>query len=426
MLDIKKLKREQSEIKQALAKKQFDLDTEQLDALLDRKQRVQLEVESLQQSRNERSKAIGVAMAQDDTDTAASLKVKAEADKKKLEALKSEAEEHQTALDRFLLEIPNVPDESVPEGETEDDNQVVRVANQVPTYDFTPKDHVQLGEALGLMDFAAASRMSGSRFSVLKGPLARLHNALAQLMLYVHTRVHDYEEVYVPLIATEDALIGTGQLPKFADDQFRLDEERGRYLIATAEITVTNLVREQILEAEALPIKWVAHTPCFRKEAGSYGKDVKGLIRQHQFEKVELVQIVKPEASWEALDSLVWDTESILKWLELPYRVVTLCGGDLGFASAKTYDLEVWMPGEQRYREISSCSNFLDFQARRMQARWRPSKTDKPEPVHTLNGSGLAVGRTLAAVMENNQDEKGRIRVPKALSSWMGGIKVIE
>ena len=426
MLDIKKLKREQSEIKQALAKKQFDLDTEQLDALLDRKQRVQLEVESLQQSRNERSKAIGVAMAQDDTDTAASLKVKAEADKKKLEALKSEAEEHQTALDRFLLEIPNVPDESVPEGETEDDNQVVRVANQVPTYDFTPKDHVQLGEALGLMDFAAASRMSGSRFSVLKGPLARLHNALAQLMLYVHTRVHDYEEVYVPLIATEDALIGTGQLPKFADDQFRLDEERGRYLIATAEITVTNLVREQILEAEALPIKWVAHTPCFRKEAGSYGKDVKGLIRQHQFEKVELVQIVKPETSWEALDSLVWDTESILKWLELPYRVVTLCGGDLGFASAKTYDLEVWMPGEQRYREISSCSNFLDFQARRMQARWRPSKTDKPEPVHTLNGSGLAVGRTLAAVMENNQDEKGRIRVPKALSSWMGGIKVIE
>ena len=426
MLDIKKLKREQSEIKQALAKKQFDLDTEQLDALLDRKQRVQLEVESLQQSKNERSKAIGVAMAQDDTDTAASLKVKAEADKKKLEALKSEAEEYQTALDRFLLEIPNVPDESVPEGETEDDNQVVRVANQVPTYDFTPKDHVQLGEALGLMDFAAASRMSGSRFSVLKGPLARLHNALAQLMLYVHTRVHDYEEVYVPLIATEDALIGTGQLPKFADDQFRLDEERGRYLIATAEITVTNLVREQILEAEALPIKWVAHTPCFRKEAGSYGKDVKGLIRQHQFEKVELVQIVKPETSWEALDSLVWDTESILKWLELPYRVVTLCGGDLGFASAKTYDLEVWMPGEQRYREISSCSNFLDFQARRMQARWRPSKTDKPEPVHTLNGSGLAVGRTLAAVMENNQDEKGRIRVPKALSSWMGGIKVIE
>lgn len=426
MLDTRKLQREATEIKQALAKKKFALDTDRLAAMLSEKQELQLATEAVQQSRNKASQAIGKAMADGKNDEARVLKSRAEQDKTKLTSLKTAAEDSQRKLKEFLLTIPNVPHESVPEGDSEDSNQIVRTAGTLPNFDFAPKDHVELGEQLGLLDFEAASRVAGSRFSVLRGPLARLHRALAQFMLYVHTKVHNYEEFYVPFIATEEALYGTGQLPKFRDDQFKLSEERNRYLIATAEIPLTNIVRDQILEADELPKKLVSHTPCFRKEAGSYGKDVKGLIRQHQFEKVELVQIVKPSESWQALDGLLWDAESILVWLGLPYRVVTLCGGDLGFAAAKTYDLEVWMPGQQRYREISSCSNFLDFQARRMQTRWRNSATGKLELVHTLNGSALAIGRTLAALLENNQDAEGRIRIPKALSLWMDGIDVIE
>lgn len=426
MLDTRKLKQDAAQIKQDLAKKKFNLDLVQLEAMLADKQRLQLETEAAQQSKNQTSKAIGEAIAASKNDEVQSLKSAAENNKAKLASLKVAADNSQRKLQDFLLTIPNVPHESVPEGNSEADNPVVREVGTLPEFDFTPKDHSTLGEQLGLLDFEAAARVAGSRFSVLKGPLARLHSALAQFMIYVHTKIHDYEEVYVPFIATEEALYGTGQLPKFADDQFKLDEERGRYLIATGEITVTNLVREQILEAEELPKKWVANTPCFRKEAGSYGKDVKGLIRQHQFEKVELVQIVKPSESWAAFAGLLWDAESILIWLGLPYRVVTLCGGDLGFAATKTFDLEVWMPGEQRYREISSCSHFLDFHARRMQTRWRHPNTGKLEAVHTLNGSGLAVGRTLAALLENNQDANGRIKIPKALGPWMGGVDVIE
>jgi seryl-tRNA synthetase len=314
----------------------------------------------------------------------------------------------------------------VPDGKDENDNQEVRKWGKPKQFDFEPKDHVDIGENLGQIDFETASKITGSRFALMNGPMARLHRALIQFMLDLHTTEHGYTETYVPYIVNTDSLRGTGQLPKFEEDLFRLESEQAFYLIPTAEVPVTNIVRDVIVDADYMPRKYVCHTPCFRSEAGSYGKDTRGMIRQHQFEKVELVQVVLPEESWQAHEELTAHAEEVLKRLELPYRVMNLCAGDMGFSAAKTYDLEVWLPGQQKYREISSCSNFLDFQARRMKARWRNPETNKPELVHTLNGSGLAVGRTLVAIIENYQDASGRVHVPSALQPYMAGITVIE
>ena len=321
--------------------------------------------------------------------------------------------------------MPNIPHTSVPPGDKEEDNEEIRRWGELSAMDFAPKDHTTLGEALGLVDFEAATRIAGSRFVVMQGALARLHRALIQFMLDVHTHEHEYVEVNVPYLVNPDSLFGTGQLPKFAEDQFHI-EKQDLYLIPTAEVPVTNIARDMILGNAEMPLKYVCHSPCFRSEAGSYGQDTRGMIRQHQFEKVELVQVVRPGDSYRILEELTDHAETILQRLQLPYRVVTLCGGDLGFSAAKTYDLEVWLPSQRRYREISSCSNFEDFQARRMRARWRNPATGKPELVHTLNGSGLAIGRTLIAIMENFQDEDGRIHIPEVLHPYMGGISVIE
>ncbi|HEY3486619.1 MAG TPA: serine--tRNA ligase, partial [Gammaproteobacteria bacterium] len=329
----------------------------------------------------------------------------------------------QAQLDEIQWGLPNIVHESVPDGPDESANVEVRRWGAPAKLDFQPKDHVDLGEQRGWLDFNGAAQITGARFVIMRDPLARLHRALIQLMLDVHTGEHGYEEVNVPYMVNTDSLRGTGQLPKFEQDLFALKGESPYYLIPTAEVPVTNMVRDRIVEADELPLKLVAHTPCFRAEAGSYGKDTRGMIRQHQFEKVELVQIVKPEKSWEAHEALTHDAEMILQKLELPYRVMVLCAGDTGFAAAKTYDLEVWLPGQQKYREISSCSNFGDFQARRMLARWRNPETGKPELVHTLNGSGLAVGRTLIAVLENYQQADGSVRVPTALKPYMGGLE---
>jgi seryl-tRNA synthetase len=331
----------------------------------------------------------------------------------------------QGELNAIGMGIPNIPHASVPDGNSEEDNSEIRRWGEPPAFDFEPKDHVDLGEGLGQLDFETAARLAGSRFCVMQGPLARLHRALIQFMLDTHTQQHGYREVYVPYLVNTKSLEGTGQLPKFEQDLFRVTDETGYYLIPTAEVPVTNLVRDSIIEADDLPMCFTAHTPCFRSEAGSYGKDTRGMIRQHQFEKVEMVQLVCPEDSYAALETLTGHAEAILQQLELPYRVVMLCTGDMGFAAAKTYDLEVWLPGQQKYREISSCSNFEAFQARRMQARWRNPETGKPELLHTLNGSGLAVGRTLVAVMENYQQADGSIRVPAVLQHHMGDTKVI-
>jgi seryl-tRNA synthetase len=342
-----------------------------------------------------------------------------------LKAAEEELAGLQSTLNGILMGIPNIPHDSVPEGKGEEDNPVVRRWGEPTGFDFEVRDHVDLGEQLGLLDFQAAAKIAGSRFCIMQGPLARLQRALTQFMLDTHTRDHGYTEIYVPYLVNADSLRGTGQLPKFEEDLFATGGESEYYLIPTAEVPVTNLARGDIIEAAAMPRRYVAHTPCFRSEAGSYGKDTRGMIRQHQFEKVELVQIVRPEDSHAALEQLTGHAETILQQLELPYRVVVLCTGDIGFSAAKTYDLEVWLPGQQRYREISSCSNFGDFQARRMQARWRNPETGKPELVHTINGSGLAVGRTLVAVMENYQQADGSIRVPAMLQDYMGGIDVI-
>jgi len=331
----------------------------------------------------------------------------------------------QELLKQHYLSIPNLTHSSVPEGKNEKDNVEIRCCGNPRNFDFLPKDHVALGETLNMMDFEAAAKISGSRFVVLRHQLAKLQRALVQFMLDIHTQEHGYQEVYVPYIVNEQSFYGTGQLPKFRQDLFFLEASSGMGLIPTAEVPITNLVRDVILDASQLPLRFVAHTPCFRSEAGSYGKDTQGMIRNHQFEKVELVQVVAPDNSYDALESLTKHAETILQRLELPYRVIALCTGDIGFCAAKTYDLEVWIPSQGCYREISSCSNFEAFQARRMQARWRNPETQKPEPVHTLNGSGLAVGRTLVALLENYQDAKGRIEVPKALRSYMGGLEVI-
>jgi len=424
MLDPKLLRNDLDGTAQQLARRGFVLDTKNLQALEARRRSIQTQTQELQAQRNSRSKGIGKAKAAGE-DIAPLLK-EVEGLGEQLTAKEHELASLQEELHTILMGIPNIPHTSVPEGKGEEDNPELRKWGTPPDFDFAPRDHVDLGEQLGQLDFETAAKLTGSRFSVMQGPLARLHRALIQFMLDTHTREHGYSEVYVPYLVNADSLRGTGQLPKFEEDLFKMEGEAGYYLIPTAEVPVTNLARDTIFEAASLPVRYTAHTPCFRSEAGSYGKDTRGMIRQHQFEKVEMVQLARPADSYDVLEQLTAHAEAILQQLELPYRVVTLCSGDIGFSAAKTYDLEVWLPGQQAYREISSCSNFEAFQARRMQARWRNPETGKPELLHTINGSGLAVGRTLVAVMENYQQADGSIRIPDVLKPYMGGIDVIE
>ena len=424
MLDPRTIRQELTATAEQLRIKGFELDVSAIESLESRRKTLQVQTEELQAERNTRSKAIGKAKAAGEDiqpllDAVASLG-------DQLDEKKTALDDVQAELNDILMAVPNIPDASVPPGASEDDNVEVRRWGDPTELSFEAKDHVDLASPSGLMNFEAAAKITGARFVALRGDMARLHRALVQFMLDVHTQEHGYQEVYVPYIVNRDSLTGTGQLPKFEEDLFRLDDDRGFYLAPTAEVPVTNLVRDEIVPAEEMPWRFVCHTPCFRSEAGSHGKDTRGMIRQHQFDKVELVQMVKPEDSWQALEDLTGHAENILQKLGLPYRVVTLCGGDLGFASAKTYDLEVWLPGQGKYREISSCSNFLDFQARRMQARWRNPETGKPELLHTLNGSGLAVGRTMVALLENYQQSDGAVLVPQALQSYMGGLTRLE
>ncbi len=422
MLDPHLLRQSLDQVACRLARRGFVLDKETYLALEERRKALQVRTQRLQNERNTRSKAIGQARARgEDIEP---LKAEVARLGEELKACQEELGEVQTRLQAFLLSLPNLLDDDVPDGQSEADNVEVARWGEPPHFDFQPRDHVDLGARLGL-DFEAAAKITGARFVVIREPLVRLHRALIQFMLDLHTGEHGYGEVYVPYLVNAQSLIGTGQLPKFEEDLFRVDHDPPWYLIPTAEVPVTNLVRDEILPAEALPLKLVAHTPCFRAEAGAYGRDVRGMIRQHQFEKVELVQIVPPQRSAEAHEILTGHAEAVLRRLGLPYRKVVLCAGDTGFSAAKTYDLEVWLPGQNTYREISSCSNFRDFQARRMKARWRNPETGRPEPVHTLNGSGLAVGRTLIAVMENYQQADGSIRVPEALRPYLGGLEVI-
>jgi seryl-tRNA synthetase len=418
MIDPQLLRRDLEGTAARLAGRGFRLDTAAYSALETERKAVQTRTQELQSERNARSKAIGKAKAAGEDIGPLLAEVGRLGDD--LKASEQRLREIQEALDDIAMGIPNLPHESVPVGRDEDDNREERRRGELPVMDFEPKDHVDLGAALGGMDFESAALLAGSRFVTLSGPVARLHRALAQFMLDLHTVEHGYQETIVPLLVNADTLTGTGQLPKFGEDLFQVAEQ-GYYLIPTAEVPLTNLVRGRILDAEALPLKLVGHTPCFRSEAGSHGKDVRGMLRQHQFEKVELVHVVRPDDSYRALEELTEHAETVLQRLELPYRVVTLCTGDMGFGAAKTYDIEVWLPGQQRYREISSCSNCEDFQARRMLARFRNPDSGKPELVHTLNGSGLAVGRTLIALLENHQQEDGSIRLPPALRPYLGG-----
>lgn len=418
MLDPKRLRTELEEVAAQLARRGFALDVEKIRALEERRKNLQVATQTLQNERNTRSKSIGHAKARGEDIQPLLAEVASLGDS--LKAAEQELVGLQAEVDAIALGIPNLLDASVPDGADENSNVEIRRWGEPTAFDFTPKDHVDLGIPNGWMDFDAGAKLTGSRFVVLRGAMARLHRALIQFMLDTHTSEHGYNEVYTPYMVNADSLRGTGQLPKFEADLFKLNNEQGYYLIPTAEVPVTNLARDTILDAVELPVKYACHTPCFRSEAGSYGKDTRGLIRQHQFEKVEMVQLVRPEDSWAALESLTGNAEAILQKLGLPYRVIVLCAGDTGFSSAKTYDIEVWLPGQQKYREISSCSNFQDFQARRMMARYRNPETGKPELLHTLNGSGLAVGRTLVAVLENYQEADGRIRIPDVLRGYMG------
>ncbi|NOX43691.1 MAG: serine--tRNA ligase [Gammaproteobacteria bacterium] len=424
MLDPKLFRNDLEQTAQHLARRGFKLDTKAIVDLEAQRKDIQVQTQSLQNERNTKSKFIGQAKAQGQDIEPLKAEVGQLAEKLKAAEERLSTLQHQ--IDQIVMGVPNILHESVPDGKDENDNVEIRKWGEPTQFDFEPKDHVDLGEKLDQMDFEAAAKIVGSRFVVLCGPLARLHRALIQFMLDLHTQQHGYTETYVPYIVNADSLRGTGQLPKFEEDLFKLNDERGFYLIPTAEVPISNIVRDVIISEDYMPRKFVAHTPCFRSEAGSYGKDTRGLIRQHQFEKVELVQVVKAEDSHNALEELTGHAESVLQKLKLPYRVVALCAGDVGFSSTKTYDIEVWLPGQQKYREISSCSNFEDFQARRMLARWRNPATNKPELVHTVNGSGLAVGRTLVAVMENCQSKDGTIKVPEALINYMGGIEVIK
>ncbi|HFC54147.1 MAG TPA: serine--tRNA ligase [Gammaproteobacteria bacterium] len=423
MLDPKLLRNQPEQVAAQLGRRGFGLDVEQLIRLEGERKQLQVETQRLQSERNSSARAIGQAKAKGED--IQPLLEKVSSLKARLEEVEAHLERLQEEIAAISMGIPNIPHESVPDGAGEEDNVEIRRWGEPPRFDFEPRDHVELGSALGQMDFETAARIAGARFSLLSGPLAQMQRALIQFMLDLHGREHGYTEVYVPYLVNAESLRGTGQLPKFGEDLFRLAGEHAYYLIPTAEVPVTNIFRDRIVDPGTLPRRYVAHTPCFRSEAGSYGKDTRGMIRQHQFEKVELVQVVRPEESWQALEQLTGHAEAVLQRLELPYRVVALCAGDLGFSAAKTYDLEVWLPGQQKYREISSCSNFTDFQARRMKARWRNPETGKPELLHTLNGSGLAVGRTLVAIMENYQQSDGSIRVPPALVEYMDGAELI-
>ena len=423
MLDPHLLRKDLASVNQQLARRGFSLDQQSFLELEARRKELQTSTQDLQNQRNTRSKAIGQAKAKGEDiqpllDEVADLG-------EQLKQAETELRDLQLAVDDLLMGLPNIPDASVPDGLDESANVEVRRWGEPRQFDFEVKDHVDLGAQLGQLDFETAAKLTGSRFTVMSSQLARLHRALIQFMLDLHTTEHGYTETYVPYMVNADSLRGTGQLPKFEEDLFKLQGEHEFYLIPTAEVPVTNIVRDVIVDDDYMPRKYACHTPCFRSEAGSYGKDTRGMIRQHQFEKVELVQVVRPEDSYQALEELTAHAEEVLKRLELPYRVITLCAGDMGFSAAKTYDLEVWLPAQNTYREISSCSNFEAFQARRMKARWRNPATGKPELVHTLNGSGLAVGRTLVAIMENNQQKNGAIRVPDALQPYMGGLAEI-
>jgi seryl-tRNA synthetase len=423
MLDSRLFRTDLSEAATQLARRGFLLDTAVFMALEARRKAVQVRTQELQSERNTRAKTIGQAKARGEDIEPLLAEMQGFGDE--LKENEQQLDLIQGELEERLLNVPNLLDADVPDGLSDAANREVHRWGEVPDFAFTPKEHFDLGTALGCMDFEAAVKITGSRFVTLQGPVARLQRALTQFMLDVHTTEHGYVETYVPFMVNADSLRGTGQLPKFEADLFKIERDPPFYLIPTAEVPVTNLVRDEIVEAERLPLKYVCHTPCFRSEAGSYGKDVRGMIRQHQFEKVELVQITRPDDSSVAHEALTAHAEAILMKLDLPFRRVVLCAGDTGFSSAKTYDLEVWLPGQHAYREISSCSNFRDFQARRLRARWRNPSTGKPELAHTLNGSGLAVGRTLIAVMENYQDEGGRIAVPDVLVPYLGGLRVI-
>jgi len=423
MLDAKYVRTNPAEVAAKLLKRHFVLDVAALESLEEKRRQIQVKTEHLQAERNSRSKGIGQAKAKGED--IAPLLAAVESLKGELTSAEQELAALQTDLDDVLAGIPNILDDAVPEGKSEDDNVEIRRWGEPKKFDFDVKDHVDLGSALGLLDLECAAKLTGSRFAVMSGDVARLHRALIQFMLNTHQEAHGYSEIYVPYIVNKDSLFGTGQLPKFAEDLFKLDDEREYFLIPTAEVPVTNTLRNEIVEQQQLPIKYVCHSPCFRSEAGAYGRDTRGMIRQHQFEKVEMVQFVTPESSEQALEELTGHAESILQALGLPYRTVILCGGDVGFSAARTYDIEVWLPSQEKYREISSCSNFRDFQARRMKARFRNKETGKPELLHTLNGSGLAVGRTLIAVLENYQLADGSIAVPEVLQPYMAGKTVI-
>ena len=407
MLDPQLLRNNLEDTAALLKRRGYELDTKEFAALEEQRKTLQVEAQSLQ------------ADIQPLLDEVSSLGAKLEEAEKALAVV-------QEQMNTIMMSLPNIPDASVPDGKSEDDNAEIRKWGEPKQFDFEVKDHVDLGEALGQLDFETGAKIAGSRFAVMNAGLANMHRALIQFMLDLHSTEHGYTETYVPYIVNSDSLRGTGQLPKFEEDLFKLRAEQEFYLIPTAEVPVTNIVRDTIIEDDYMPRKYVCHTPCFRSEAGSYGRDTRGMIRQHQFEKVELVQIVTADNAEQAHEELTTHAETVLQKLNLPYRVVNLCTGDIGFSSRKTYDLEVWLPGQEKYREISSCSNFGDFQARRLKARWRNPETGKPELVHTVNGSGLAVGRTLVAIMENYQDEKGRIHVPDVLQPYMGNRKIIE
>lgn len=428
MLDPKIVRNSIDNVAAQMKKRGFVIDVSKFVALEEQRKELQVKMQEMQNERNVRSKEVGTAKAtgKNVDEVLKGLKDLSEG----LKALEARVAQIQTELEDYLAYIPNLPHESVPEGKSEEDNKVIRTWGEPKKFNFTPKDHVELGtEGLNAkrkwMDFEGAAKLTGARFVVLRGPFARLQRALIQFMLDIHIKEHGYEEIYVPYMVNSDSMYGTGQFPKLKEDVFGVNGENSYYLIPTSEVPVTNTVRDDILEADQLPLKYVCYSSCFRSEAGSYGKDMRGMLRQHQFEKVEIVQIVKPELSYQAHEELTQHAETILQRLELPYRVSLLCAGDMGFSAAKTYDLEVWLPGQQRYREISSCSNMEAFQARRMKARWR-DESGKIELVHTLNGSGLAVGRTLIAIVENYQDELGRIHIPKALQPYMDGLTVIE
>lgn len=423
MLDLKTLRASIDTVAARIKTRGFVLDVAKFNQLEDHRKQLQVKMQELQNERNVRSKEVGFAKASGKNVDEVLKSLKELSDS--LTLVENQFAANQAEMDDFLSRIPNLTHESVPVGKSEEDNQVIRTWGEPRQFTFTPKDHVELGAPQSRMDFETAAKLTGARFVVLRGPLARLQRALIQFMLDLHINEHGYQEISVPYLVNANSMFGTGQFPNLKEDSFSVNGENEFYLIPTSEVPITNTVRDQILNADQLPIKYVCYSSCFRSEAGSYGKDIKGMLRQHQFEKVELVQMVKPDESWQALEDLTRHAETVLQRLELPYRVMALCTADIGFSSAKTYDLEVWLPGQQRYREISSCSNMESFQARRMKARWR-DESGKIELLHTLNGSGLAIGRTLIAVLENYQDELGRIHIPKVLQPYMGGLKVIE